>query len=75
MRTIIELDERQISALEALRKKEKTSRAQVIREAVDAYIQNAKMKNWQNRPAFAAWKGKPRDGIMLQRKLRAEWDR
>ena len=74
MRTIIELPDRQLAALTRLAQSRKVSRAEIIRQAVDGYLQ---MNAPSLEGAFGIWggKGKSRDGLALQRKLRAEWGR
>jgi hypothetical protein len=81
MRTLIDLAERQIEDLSAICAARKLSRAEAVRQAVDAFIA-------QNRPsreaAFGLWKGQairlpgesdplPEDGLGYQEKLRSEW--
>lgn len=72
MRTIIELQERQIVALEKISKIRKLSRAELIRQAVDSYLA-------EHAPdaaaAFGAWKqaGSREDGLAYQRRVRKEW--
>lgn len=74
MRTIIELPEKQLEALTRLSRTRKVSRAEIIRQAVDGYLQ---LNSPGMEDAFGAWreKGKSRDGQALQEKLRREWDR
>ena len=71
MRTLVDLGDSQIQALDKLSKKEKRSRAALIREAIDDYL--VKRRDKQEGDAFGLW-GKPRvDGLALQKKMRAEW--
>ena len=74
MRTIIELPDKQLAALTRLAQARKVSRAEIIRQAVDGYLQ---MNAPSLEGAFGVWssKGKSRDGLALQRKLRGEWGR
>lgn len=80
MRTIIELPESQIEALRAIEIRQNVSRAELVRQAVAEYVvTHAKADPAE---AFGAWvrasTGKPsarRDGVAVQRKLRAEWDK
>lgn len=74
MRTIIELPDKQLEALKRLAQARKVSRAEIIRQAVDGYLQ---MNAPSLEGAFGLWqgKGKPQDGVVLQRKLRREWTR
>ena len=73
MRTIIELPEEQIAKLDALRAMEHLSRAELIRRAVDAYLQAHTAASLSDQPGFGAWKRTGEDGVALQRRLRAEW--
>ena len=81
MRTLIDIPEWQLKELEAICAARKLSRAEVVRQAVAAFIA-------QNRPsreaAFGLWKGQtdylpeepeplPEDGLAYQEKLRSEW--
>ena len=74
MRTIIDLPESQLAALRELEQRKHVSRAELIRQAVAQYVvHHAETDN-----AFGAWKTptrRPVDGLAMQKKLRAEWDR
>jgi Ribbon-helix-helix protein, copG family len=77
MRTIIDLPEYQIDALRLLEERKNVSRAELIRQAVAQYV----VRNVEVPEAFGAWKSraptlkKTMDGVAVQKKLRAEWDR
>ncbi len=80
MRTIIDLPEDHVKALDSLGKKKKSSRAALVRQAVERYIDE------ENRASkgdidkyFGIFKNDPTvfdglDGLAYQRKIRAEWD-
>ncbi len=74
MRTIIDLPDSQLAALRVLELRKKVSRAELIRLAVAQYVGlHAETEN-----AFGAWKTpkrRPADGLAVEKKLRAEWDR
>jgi len=72
MRTIIELPERQIAALERISKSRRLSRAELIRQAVDRYLAD---QSPDAADAFGAWKraGSRVDGLVFQRRVRREW--
>ena len=72
MRTIIDLQEKQISALKALGEKTQLSRAELIRRAVTDYL--AKMRITESQDVFGLWQGKERDALEYQRKIREEWN-
>lgn len=74
MRTIIDLPESQLAALRELETRKKVSRAELIRQAVAQYV----VRHTESGDAFGAWKAtphRPADGLTVQKKLRAEWNR
>ncbi|MBX7214011.1 MAG: ribbon-helix-helix domain-containing protein [Thermoflexales bacterium] len=75
MRTIIDLTDAQVSALDRLRAETQSSRAELIREAVDAYLVAQQAPSLAELPGFGAWRHKRRDGVAYQRALREEWTR
>ncbi len=74
MRTIIDLPERQVDGLERICRSRKLSRAELIRRAVDRYLQEHLPARDE---AFGLWKrtGLREDGVAFQRRLRKEWKR
>ncbi len=74
MRTIIDLPDRQVEALERICRSRKLSRAELIRQAVDRYLQEHLPVRDQ---AFGLWKraGLREDGVAFQTRLRKEWTR
>jgi metal-responsive CopG/Arc/MetJ family transcriptional regulator len=72
MRTLVDLPERELAQLTALSRSRKTSRAELIRQAVTGYLA-------QNRAgledSFGLWKDRGVDGLEYQDKLREEWER
>lgn len=74
MRTIIDLPDRQIEALERISRSRKLSRAELIRQAVDRYLADHAP---DAAAAFGLWKhaGAREDGVTFQRRLRREWGR
>jgi hypothetical protein len=79
MRTIVDLPEEQIKALDSYAKSKGISRAAAVRESVAAYLPAKKTKKrdldyWRKHPAFGSWKGPKMDSVEYVRKLRAEWD-
>ena len=80
MRTIVDLPQSQIEALRALEIRRNVSRAELVRQAVAEYVETHAHTDAEE--AFGAWargsgaKIPPkRDGVTMQRKLRAEWDK
>jgi metal-responsive CopG/Arc/MetJ family transcriptional regulator len=71
MRTLVDLPESDIQALDKISQRRKRSRAAVIREAVASYIKTNQSDSIDD--AFGLWKHKKFDSIEYQRKLRDEW--
>jgi metal-responsive CopG/Arc/MetJ family transcriptional regulator len=71
MRTIIDLPERNIAALEKICAKEGISRAEAIRRAVDAYLANTRTSDGDD--IFGMWRDRDIDGLEYQRQIRSEW--
>jgi hypothetical protein len=81
MRTLIDIPENQLKELARICAARKLSRAEAVRQAVAAFIQ----QNGTSRDAaFGLWKGQavclpgdneplPEDGLAYQEKLRSEW--
>jgi metal-responsive CopG/Arc/MetJ family transcriptional regulator len=71
MRTLVDLGDSQIQALDELSKKDKRSRAALIRQAIDDYL--AKRHRKQEGDAFGLWGKRKMDGLVYQEKVRREW--
>ena len=71
MRTLVDLGDNQVEALDELSKKQKRSRAALIRQAIDDYL--AKQYSKQQADAFGLWGKRKVDGLVYQEKLRSEW--
>ncbi|MBK3664893.1 ribbon-helix-helix protein, CopG family [Bradyrhizobium diazoefficiens] len=71
MRTLVDLGDNQIQALDELSKKEKRSRAALIRQAIDDYLAKRQGKNEGD--AFGLWGKRKVDGLEYQAKARREW--
>lgn len=77
MRTIVDLPQEQIEALDTYAKAKGISRAAAVREAVATYLPDRKKKktSFRDDPSFGCWKApKGFDSVEYVRKLRAEWD-
>lgn len=72
MRTIIDIQDDVISLLDEVAKREKRSRASVVREAVSLYL--AQKRPPATDQAFGIWKSRPENGIQYQDRLRKEWE-
>jgi hypothetical protein len=72
MRILVDLPERELQQLTALSRSRKTSRAELIRQAVTGYLA-------QNRAgiedSFGLWQDRGVDGLEYQDRLRDEWER
>lgn len=81
MRALVDIPDRQLDDLNTICAVRKLSRAEAVRQALDAFIE-------ENRPsreaAFGSWKGQkvvlpgdadplPEDGLAYQERLRGEW--
>lgn len=70
MRTLVDIPDAQVEALDRLAAQKQVSRASLIREAVGALLDRQKDDVVRN--GFGLW-GKSEDGLVVQRRLRAEW--
>lgn len=71
MRTLVDLGDTQVQALDELSKKDKCSRAALIRQAIDDYL--AKRQGRTEGDAFGLWGTRKVDGLDYQEKVRREW--
>ena len=71
MRTLVDLTDRQVAALDELSKSEERSRAALIRQAIDDYL--TKWRSNQESDAFGLWGERKMDGLTYQEKVRDEW--
>lgn len=71
MRTIIDLPDETVRALDELRRSTGRSRAALVREAVERYLDLRADRD--RAAAFGAWRDHGVDGLALQRQLRREW--
>lgn len=80
MRTIIDIPDEQIRALDHAGKKERVSRAEIIRRAVSSYLEKEKTLSADSIDRYHGFlKDVPGafggvDGLEYQEKMRAEWD-
>jgi hypothetical protein len=73
MRTLVDIPESELTALNALSKSRSTSRAELVRQAIKTFVENNKPVPEQD--GFGIWAHKNIDGLEYQLKMRAEWDR
>lgn len=71
VRTLIDLLDVQVRALDELSRRERRSRAALIRQAVDEYL--SKRRGSGQDDAFGLWGDRRIDGLAYQEKLRGEW--
>ncbi len=70
MRTIVDIPDQNIQALDTVCGRENISRAEAVRRAVADYL----AKNYSDEDAaFGIWKGHKADGLKYQAELRNEW--
>ena len=65
--------EEQLTALDSLCRDEGISRAEAVRRAVTAHVRQHRAG--QPDKAYGLWRGKQRDGLKYQERLRREWER
>ena len=76
MRTIVDLPETQVKALDSYRKREGISRAEAVRRAVEAFVptRGKGSADFINHPAFGSSKRfRKEDSVKTVRRLREEW--
>ncbi len=71
MRTLIDVPEPQIRALDVLARDAGSSRAAVIRQAIDAFLTARRPTPTQD--GFALWGTGGEDGMDYQDRIRGEW--
>jgi Ribbon-helix-helix protein, copG family len=71
MRTIIDLPDDQVAALDALCRRDDISRAEAVRRAVARHVQAERAADPDR--AFGLWRKRPVDSLKYQRRLRGEW--
>lgn len=72
MRTLVDIGETQIKALDELAKTERQSRAALIRQAVEDYLAKRRPSGGID-AAFGLWGNREADGLVYQQRLRDEW--
>lgn len=70
MRTLVDIPDRQLKALTAICEAEKVSRAELIRQAIAAYLEKKKPGG---EDVFGLWKDRKVDGLAYQEQVRSEW--
>ncbi len=75
MRTLVDIPERDLEALNRMSKAENVSRAELVRRAITLYLTPRKRDNSGLRKAFGLWKDRNEDALEYQERMRREWDR
>lgn len=70
MRTLVDIPDRQLKDLAAICAAEKMSRAELIRQAISAYLEKKKPATVE---AFGLWIEHKVDGLEYQEQVRSEW--
>lgn len=73
MRTIVDLRERQLLELSEICARDKISRAEAIRKAIDWFAKSILPED-SGRAAFGIWKDRSLDSLKYVDELRNEWD-
>jgi predicted transcriptional regulator len=71
MRALVDIDEMQIEKLDRLARRQKRSRAAVIRQALSDYINARAAESGED--AFGLWGDREIDGMEYQERVRNEW--
>ncbi|MCM2404100.1 ribbon-helix-helix domain-containing protein [Rhizobium sp. S153] len=71
MRTLVDIDEKALAALDDIARRQRVSRASLIREAVSDLL--LKRQGPADEAAFGLWAEKKVDGLAYQKALRQEW--
>ncbi|TVP77598.1 MAG: ribbon-helix-helix protein, CopG family [Puniceicoccaceae bacterium] len=71
MRTIIDVPDAVIESLDRVRARDNRSRAAVIREAIDGYLQRQSAASAEG--AFGLWRERSKDGVRYQDEVRNDW--
>jgi len=71
---LLKLSDKQMDELDFVVNLENKSRADVIKEAIAAYIAQKQLANRKtNQEVFGLWKDKNIDGLEYQQRMRSEW--
>lgn len=71
MRALIDMNDAQVAALDALAKRARQSRAALIRAAIDEYLDRRHREQVED--GFGLWGKRKIDGLAYQEKVRREW--
>jgi metal-responsive CopG/Arc/MetJ family transcriptional regulator len=71
MRTLVDIPDQDLAALDRLSARRRVSRAKVIRQAVSEFL--TKSRGGEAEAAFGLWRDAPIDGLEYQDRARSEW--
>ena len=71
MRALVDIEEQQIERLDELARRQKKSRAALIRHAVREYLDTRTAESAES--AFGLWGDRSVDGLKYQERVRSEW--
>jgi metal-responsive CopG/Arc/MetJ family transcriptional regulator len=76
MRTLVDIPEGSLQALNTMAKAKKVSRAELVREAISEYVKAHERQQTGEgiMRSAGAWGKNFEDGLAYQLRLRAEWD-
>lgn len=72
MKILIDVPKETVNQLQALAKRRRTSRAEVVRQAVARYVEMHQISVEED-SVFGIWKGKRQDSLAMEDKIRSEW--
>lgn len=71
MRTLVDIGDPEVKALDRLAQREKVSRAALIRKAIDDFL--VRNSSTSEAEAFGLWGNRTVDGLAYQEDVRSEW--
>lgn len=71
MRTLVDIGDQEVKALDRLAQREKMSRAALIRKAINDFL--ARNNADSEAEAFGLWGDRKIDGLTYQENMRSEW--
>ncbi|EGB7048309.1 ribbon-helix-helix protein, CopG family [Salmonella enterica] len=72
-RILLDLSDDVIKRLDDLKVQRNLPRAELLREAVEQYLERQDRAETTISKALGLWQGREEDGVEYQRKLREEW--
>ncbi|EBS8366031.1 CopG family transcriptional regulator [Salmonella enterica] len=72
-RILLDLSDEAIKRLDDLKKQRNLPRAELLREAVEQYLERQGLAQNTISNALGLWQGCEEDGVEYERKLREEW--